>query len=274
MHNVNGTYITVNCLSHWFDQLATMVLEHYDLPIYEGTVFVLGGHTLEWDTYVQRHPGKKFIYYQTEQLFRNGNQTGWWNIDLMVRRLKEAKEYGAVFWDIDFMNAQFLEWEGISVDKIVPIPYTVEWEELHNKDVPDIDVLFYGSLNKRRCDVLSPLVNSLYHDKIVTMVIAGGDFHRLKEYIERAKIVLNIHTTMPFNRQEQTRIAYLLNNRKCVLSEPSQHNYYGEGIVESDNLKNSIRMLLKDEEYRKQGQKGYNIFKNLGNPPLKSQSKL
>lgn len=111
MHNVNGTYITVNCLSHWFDQLATMVLEHYDLPIYEGTVFVLGGHTLEWDTYVQRHPGKKFIYYQTEQLFRNGNQTGWWNIDLMVRRLKEAKEYGAVFWDIDFMNAQFLEWE-------------------------------------------------------------------------------------------------------------------------------------------------------------------
>jgi len=258
-----GKYITVDCLSHWFEQLATMVLEHYDTPEYENTVFILGGHTVEWKVYQDRHPGKKFIYYQTEQLFRNGEQTGWWNINLMVRRLKEVKEQGAALWDIDFMNASFLEWEGILVDKIVPIPYTHKWEELSQRDTPDIDVLFYGSLNQRRCDVIWPLVNNLYHDKVTTMVIGGGDHPRLKEYIERAKIVLNLHTTMPFNRQEQTRIAYLLNNKKCVLSETSQYNHYGAGVVESEasGLATSIRYLLKDENYKKQGELGYKLFK-------------
>ena len=263
---VVGKYITVDSVSKWFLQTASMILEHYDTPEYENTVFVLGGHvTHQWEMYEERHPGKKFIFYQQEQLFRNPDQVNehWWDIDIVLKRIRRAMERGAVLWDMDFMNIDFLEREGITVDRFAPLKFAKALEDLPPNDNPDIDVLFFGALNNKRCNFLSPLLNSLYHEDIMALLLVGGDEERLKEYIGRAKIVINIHHTGPWNRQEQPRISYLLNNKKCVLSEPSQHNYYGPGIVEAEygNFAERIKYLLKDDNYKKQGELGYNLFK-------------
>jgi hypothetical protein len=238
-----------------------MILDHYDTPEYANTVFILGGHALDTDVYLKRHRNRQIIYYQMEQMFRDPNQKQWWDVDLVIKRINDLQERGgAILWDIDHLNAEFLSNQGIKVNKVAPLRYTKKWEELTNSHTSDIDVLFYGSLNTRRSEVLWPVLNSLYYDKVTTMILVGGDLHRLKEYIERSKIILNIHHTAPYNRQEQPRIAYLLANKKCVLSEPSQHNYYEGGILESNDLANSIRTLLKDDQYRMLGQRGYEVI--------------
>ena len=80
--------------------------------------------------------------------------------------------------------------------------------------------------------------------------------------MERSKIILNIHSTDTFNRQEQPRIFYALINKMCVLSEPSQKNYFEDAVIESEDFLASTQSLLKNDKYKKQAQKGYEIFKN------------
>ena len=262
MEEYKGTYITVNCISHWYDHQAKMILEHYDTPEYDNTVFLLGAHVNPFEVYKTDYPTQKFIYYNMEQLYRNEIQIGWWYIDHMLMRIREAQQAGAILWDIDTLNEIFLNREGIGVDKVVPIRYAKVLEDLSPRQNEDIDVLFYGSLNTRRNEVLNTLTKPLYARRATTAIIVGGTLEGLKEYIERAKIVLNIHTSAPYNRQEQTRIAYLLNNKKCVLSEPSQINYFDDGIVESNNMAESILWLLEEDRYKEQAEKGYNILLN------------
>ena len=92
---------------------------------------------------------------------------------------------------------------------------------------PDIDVLFYGSLNPRRRLVLEEL------QKHCTVKALFGVYGSERDaFIARARIQLNIHQ---FDAQllEQVRISYLLNNRCFVVSEESVGGPYPEDAVVS-----------------------------------------
>ena len=62
-------------------------------------------------------------------------------------------------------------------------------------------------------------------------------------------------------------ISYLLNNKKCVLSEKSLNNFYGNAIFEFNNDLHSFDILfeylLQDDNWKKQGQLGYELFKRM-----------
>lgn len=97
--------------------------------------------------------------------------------------------------------------------KLVPIGYAPELERIPNE--PDeIDVLFYGTLTERRRLLLDQL--RLAGLDVVCLQDVYG--RRRDEYIARSRIVLNMHA-----RENQAfeclRVAYLLNNRRCVVSE-------------------------------------------------------
>ena len=51
-----------------------------------------------------------------------------------------------------------------------------------------------------------------FYNKIKFMFVYGVEGAELDEYIDRSKIILNIHAFGPYARQEQPRIFYLLIN--------------------------------------------------------------
>jgi hypothetical protein len=59
------------------------------------------------------------------------------------------------------------------------------------------------------------------------------------------------------------RYLSLLGNKKCVISEISQENYFTDAIIESplQNITNAISFALKDDKWRNIALKGYNMFK-------------
>ncbi len=84
-----------------------------------------------------------------------------------------------------------------------------------NRPSEDIDVLFIGSLNRRRRAILSALVGrSIVH----VFNLYGPERDAV---IARAKIVSNVHyyESKVF---EIVRVSYLLANHKCVVSEVGQ----------------------------------------------------
>jgi hypothetical protein len=266
MKDVKGEYIIVNCWNEWFEHPARMVLEHYDNKEYENTVFVLGSycfHRIEF--FKDLYQGRKIIIYQMEQLF-NGPDEHWVNVQGVLGNLQRAnRDEADQIWDMCLANKAFLNEYGISVDKVAPLKFTKSLEELDYSVEPEIDVLFYGNLNTRRSKMLADLAYYFYFQDVSICWLMGMSLEDQKKYIEKSKIILNIHHTATYNRQEQTRIFYLLINKKCVLSETSTKNYFGEGIVETDNLSKGIEDLLNNNSYIKQGELGHDLLKKNSN---------
>ena len=268
LNDIKGKYITINVWNSYFRHAGQMILEHFDNEEYDNTVFILGTYCFYpfW-SFRQTYAGKRLIVYQMEQLFAtNPPDMHWVDVGKIVSFLTDfttLKGEGDEIWDMCEANAAFLKEHGLTVDKTVPLRFTKSLEEL-NEVEPEIDLLFYGNLNQRRGSVLADLAYYLYHQDVTFIWLYGADFERQKKYIERAKIILNIHHTSSFNRQEQPRIFYAVINKKCVLSEPSQINYFREGIVESDvhNMLGSIIHLLQDDNYKEQANLGYELLKN------------
>jgi hypothetical protein len=108
--------------------------------------------------------------------------------------------------------------------------------------------LFYGSRNARREALLERIKSCR---RRIRVQWAHGWGAELDSYIENSKIVVNLHY-YDAAIQEQSRIFYLLINGKCVLSETSIRNYYGDLIVEahSDTLPQTAAYLLQDDRWR------------------------
>ncbi len=105
---------------------------------------------------------------------------------------------------------------GIEHSGLLEIGYSPTLSRISCNREKDIDVLFYGSDNERRVEVLKTVASQglkvAYHRGVYG---AARD-----EHIARAKIVLNVH----YYEQsvfEVVRVSYLLANKVCVVSEGS-----------------------------------------------------
>jgi hypothetical protein len=263
MRDFQGKYIVVNCWNRYFEHVSKMILEYYDKEEYNNTVFILGSYIFHPFTFFKdRYKNKKIIIYQMEQLFLAA-EPHWVDVHKVIKNLTEAKSQGVEIWEMCSINEVFLKHNGVIVDKVIPLKFTKSLKELNTEIEPEIDLFFYGNLNARRSKFLARLAYNFYHKDISVMWISNLDFDLQKKYIEKSKIILNIHHTDTFNRQEQPRIFYALINKKCVLSEPSQKNYFGEAIVEAKDFTDSVHFLLENNRYKTQAQKGYEIFKKM-----------
>jgi len=262
MKTIEGKYLTINEYNIFFSDISKMLLEHFDNKYMKDTVIVLGSYIkFSAPELKKMYPGKKLIIYQLEQLIKIPGDT-WHNTDQTIKNLIGADE----IWDYDQLNIKFLEiYHNICVDRYVPMRYTKSLDRgmsYNNKE--DIDLLFYGQLFGRRLRIVQKLEQRIY-GKINFVTLFGIHGEQLDEYIRRSKIVLNLHAFEPYHRQEQSRIFYLLNNGRCILSEKSQLNNFKDIIVECDEntIVSKLEYLLSNNKYIEYGERGKEKFKNL-----------
>lgn len=170
-------------------------------------------------------------------------------------------------WDYSDRNIDNLKrFFGISGVKKCSIGYVPQMTRLSLVDKPDIDVLFYGSINERRQRILERL-----KEKGLNVKILSGVYGQMRDdWIARSKLVINIHY---YSAQilELIRLSYLLANKVCIVSETgadkSLEIAFQEGIAfaeYNDLIDTCVNLIQGDRSKRKAiAQKGYNLFSSL-----------
>ncbi len=134
----------------------------------------------------------------------------------------------------------------------VPLGYVPELSRIQTVPTPDIDVLFYGSLNERRNRIVKALkaAGARVHT-------AFGIYGKERDdLIARSKIVLNVHF-YDAKIFEIVRVSYLLANSKAVVTECCSSTEIDEGLADSvlacpyNSLVEACLLLLQDEEKRR-----------------------
>jgi hypothetical protein len=192
---------------------------------------------------------KNYIIYQCEQFSSNWFTEEYWNIIKGAKQVWEYSENGNLNYDESFKGKLFHVPPGI-VDGVIN----------ENKDIP---VLFYGSLNKHRLNILNTL-----KEKSIDVLIKNkcyGD--EISDILSRTKVVLNIHY-YENGHLETFRINEALSHGCNVVSEkntayyPEKYDnliYYGLNVEElsslikkADKLENNINVLqLSNKQYVK-----------------------
>ena len=266
-----GKYITITCNRDYFDHVIKMLLEHYDCKKYVNTIFLLGSYTeISISKLKHLYKGKKIILYQLEQLFNLIDRPSPTHISIFTQvdyLLKFKQEENFQIWDMDEANVVFLDGCGVKVDRLKPLKYTSCLKQLESKESPEIDLLFYGSLNERRVNIIREITKPFYWNKWSVVTMQGINLDKIDSYIKNSKIILNLHHTEPLNRQEQPRIFYPVINDKCVLSEPSTINYFGDSIVEAplEVIGGWIKILLNEGKWKEVASKASERYRNLSN---------
>jgi hypothetical protein len=178
---------------------------------------VLGHELAEFD-----HPGRMIMFgagkmtdpaalmpadailYNTEQLpaFRDA-------------RVQVDEGYrGRVVWDYSAANIVKLREMGIVRAVHCPLGYVPSMTMIGPAPEEDVDVLFYGSINRRRRGILDALDDAGL--RVARLFDVYGK--ERDEMIARSKIVLNLHFYEPAVF-EIFRVSHLLANKKCVVTE-------------------------------------------------------
>ena len=231
---------------HWND-IVQMVNENYAHEYKPNDLLIMGvHHHHSIEKLKSENPGHgKVIIYQLEPL----NKSHWWSEDHIIPRLKDADEV----WDYDLDNIKKLKSHGIDA-KFKPFLYTEGLKRIKNIPEPDIDILFYGTLSDYRYKFLEKINHGGI--EVGTTVCAFALTEEiLDEFIGRSKIIIDLQLNDKEKFiQKQTRLYYALINNKCVLSEKSSRNYYGDLILEADNniddVLNQATFLLTTEKWK------------------------
>lgn len=132
---------------------------------------------------------------------------------------KGTKEY------MDFLKAAKEVWqwgnEKIEADIVKPFVFGYsDFYRLQMEEAKDIDVLFYGSLNNKRLDIIGDL------DRKYKLTIVRDQYGAdVMKYVMRSKIVLSIHY-YPDPQEDFPRIAPLLSVKAFVICQQSVDEDY------------------------------------------------
>jgi hypothetical protein len=103
------------------------------------------------------------------------------------------------------------------------IAYHAKLNRIPVDQAKDIDVLFYGGINKARAQILDGLKERGLHVKHLSGVFGA----ERDGFIARSKIVLNLHQ-YGTKILEMIRIHYMMNNSKVVLTQYDDDSVGGE----------------------------------------------
>lgn len=221
-----------------FNDVESYLNEHYKE---DDSTIVLGYLLCSYNEILSlKKSSKKLIIFQLEQIspHLNSMNPNWLNM------LFEADE----IWDYSEDNKERLIVEGLMPSKIIKFSYTKSLNKIKHRDAKDIDVLFYGSLNHKRLEILNAL------GKVCNLQIVNNAFaNELDDYISRSKVILNLHY-YEMDVQEQVRIFYLLCNGCCVVSEFNTINNFDNFIfnIKRDEIVDTVISQLQNENYKNQ----------------------
>ena len=94
-----------------------------------------------------------------------------------------------VLWDYSRHNAAALDELGVRVASVVPIGYVKELTRIRLAAEPDIDVLFFGSMNPRRKEI----IDRMNAAGLRVSCVFGAYGQERDALIGRAKLLLNVH---------------------------------------------------------------------------------
>lgn len=180
-------------------------------------VIICGAHDLSRTQTIDFYKKKydKVIVFNQEPLtaiqrqFMHKNYFMW---------LKQADEV----WDYDEQNInEILQFIRPDVKLHILKPYK-DWS-IYKPVEKDIDILFYGSLNKHRTDLLNHLKKKYKVYEVLD--INSKDAKHLDELILRSKVLLNIHYYYECAMQEQARMIKWIGSPCQIISEKSNKNY-------------------------------------------------
>lgn len=208
---------------------------------------VLGAHLLTREE-MESLPASTIVY-NLEQL--GGSELPAWYMALASR---------VRIWDYSPLHIEM--WKKLPCLEqpvLVEIGFAPELRRIPLNAKPEIDVLFYGSVNERRRKILADLVAAG-----LKVHVAFGIYGRDRDLlIAHSKIVLNLHAydTKAF---EIVRVSYLLANAKAVVSEESPDMgtlrdavavFPYEGLVEG-----CLALIRSDAERKKVEARGFRLF--------------
>ncbi len=182
--------------------------------------------------------GAAYIPYQLEQLAVGGTPV----TPAMRQVLRGARE----IWEYSPQNIPLLKNVGLPPVKLLPLGYHEALATIVPQAQEDIDVLFYGLLNDRRMSILNKLSVQCTARGLQYVYGVQRD-----AWIARSKVVINIHY-YPAMVAEQVRVSYLLNNRRCVVSESSHYDPLAECCVTIpyEGLVDACLKLVRDPAER------------------------
>ena len=163
-------------------------------------------------------------------------------------------------WDYSAANVRALGELGIAA-RHVPVGYAPCWSRIE-RAAEDIDVLFYGGMNERRWAITEALEKGG-----ATVGVLSDCYGAARDaFIARSRIVLNMHYYEARNF-ETVRVAYLLANRRFVVSETGSdaalEEPFREGVAFApyDRLVDTcLHYLHRRAERRAIAQRGYEII--------------
>jgi predicted O-methyltransferase YrrM len=249
-------YIQPILFAPFWDDVSKMIEENYANEYSENDCVIIGVCCFNNVNNIKNDfpYHDKYIAYQLEPLVKDH----WHSLEKIISNLEGADEV----WDYDLDNIKILNSYGIHA-KFKPFIYSENLKRINNLENPDIDILFYGSLVKNRFEMLDKLSNhGITTENFVILCGVVGD--KLDEYISRSKIILDLSTNED-RIQKQSRIYYALINDKCVVSEKSKINYFGDLILESekDDLVTLLLKLLKEDTWKSFSENVSKKFKNM-----------
>ncbi|MFQ5471158.1 MAG: hypothetical protein ACE5EH_12820 [Gammaproteobacteria bacterium] len=191
--------------------------------------------------------------YNLEQVYVN---SPWFSLELVdiFRRY--------VLWDYSKQNAAKLEAMGVNVSNVVPIGYRKELTRIRFEPERDIDVLFFGSMNARRKEIITRM------NAAGLRVAAGFGIYGKKRdsLIGRSKLLLNVHF-YDAKVLEMVRISYLLSNHCAILSEhssdPDEDRKLADGIAFADYqhlVQRACELIDNPEEREHLASRGFEII--------------
>lgn len=213
-------------------------------------IFNHNAETIMFGAHLLPHVPPRAIVYNLEQC----------GSEAFVRMLRTCQ--GCRIWD--YSESNLSKWNDVNVWPVhVPLGYVPEMTCIEPAENQDIDVLFYGSGNARRAKVLTDLSRSGLKT-IYAFPIYRTERDKL---IARAKVVLNLqfYDAMIFNI---TRVAPLLANKKCVVSEIEANSPAEFGLamcqIPYADMVYGCTLMVKDKDQRKDyEQRGFEMFSKI-----------
>ena len=193
------------------------------------------------------------IIFNLEQLSSGDT----WFTPQYVRLLREFQ-----VWDYSARNCEVLK-QRFDVNALhVPLGYVEEMTHITSKQ-PTYDVLFYGTMNKRRVLLLDKL-----QKKDVGLYVSSAPLWGAERdaKIAAAALVVNIHYHLPASL-EVVRLGYLWANKKAVVSERGSDTEIPAGLetacvyCEYEDIPAQVEFLLHNPTaLGKQAEEGFNAF--------------
>jgi hypothetical protein len=154
-------------------------------------------------------------------------------------------------WDYSSRNIEKMKALGAPEAKLLKLGFQKELARIRKAPIADIDVLFYGSVNERRLQIL----NELEARGLKVTSVFGVYGAERDALIARSKVVLNLHMYKS-EIFEVVRVFYLLTNGIPVVGEVGANTFieprFAEGVAAAlyENLAEECERLVNDTTAR------------------------